>query len=99
MRHEESTAQTLALGGEDNLQMWSHNGNGHKGVCLKFDASKTFFTSALQVRYDSTYPRILFSPEDQDASVRKILLSKSKDWAYEKEWRPVYPGQAAGRIA
>lgn len=29
---------------EDNLLMWSHYANNHKGICIEFDANAPFFT-------------------------------------------------------
>ncbi|WP_157933764.1 DUF2971 domain-containing protein [Alloalcanivorax mobilis] len=45
----------------DNLLMWSHYGDQHKGVCLGFDVALPFdeiFGAGYDVEYSETYPQI-----------------------------------------
>jgi hypothetical protein len=67
----------------DVLQ-WAHYADRHKGICLGFDVSGGQGKFG-RVKYRTT--RFPF-PEKPDVGFSWSLLStKSKDWAYEKEWR------------
>jgi len=73
---------------DSNILLWSHYAAGHKGLCLKFAATKytPFFSLAQCVDYSQEYPQIdlLASPEEQ---VNAFLRTKAIDWKYEEEWR------------
>jgi hypothetical protein len=77
----------------DNIVLWSHYANYHKGVCLKFDMSKdiNFFLTPLNVEYSEVYPKYnpLKSPQEQ---VIKLIRTKYIDWSYEEELR-IYKGK------
>jgi len=67
----------------DVLQ-WAHYADRHKGICLGFDVSGSQGKFG-RVKYRTR--RFPF-PEKPDVGFSWSLLStKSKDWAYEKEWR------------
>lgn len=79
----------------DNILLWSHYGEFHKGVCLRFDilGDLDTFHFPKKVIYDNNYPQknyireyIRNSPDLTDA-----LWHKAKDWEYEKEYRVVKP--------
>lgn len=69
-----------------DLLQWAHYAERHKGICLGFDVSggKEKFRP---VKYKTT--RFPFPvPEKRDREFSWHLLStKSKAWAYEREWR------------
>jgi hypothetical protein len=74
----------------DDLLMWGHYGDGHRGLCLEFDTSKQPFIHARQVVYSNTVP--LFSPVDVlegdvDSMLEALVLTKHSSWSYEQEWR------------
>jgi hypothetical protein len=78
--------------GCDDLLMWAHYGGNYKGFCLEFDT--THLPKFYKVQYSETMPQfdpvpILRSPDngDDDGGVMSMFLSKSRSWAYEKEWR------------
>ena len=80
----------------DNLLMWSHYGDSHKGVVLGFDDAHSFFRGAEivpglsrlnSVEYNQKRP--VLSPSTQNNP--KVFLMKSPEWAYEREWRLVRP--------
>jgi hypothetical protein len=80
-----------------NILLWSHYAAGHNGVCFKFIATRhtPFFGSALPVSYTQTYPSIdLLSSSDEQ--IDAFLLTKAKDWCYEREWRIIDPYRGAG---
>jgi hypothetical protein len=76
----------------DNLLLWSHYGDSHKGVCLGFDIpegepGKNYDTDVLY------QPSVLPKPERQedvniDLAVR-LLHTKHESWSYEQEVRMV----------
>jgi len=73
-----------------NILMWSHYADGHKGICIEFHYSNKvhldFFARALAVKYRKKVPTINLYTEDT-LSIGKKLLSKSIDWKYEQEYR------------
>ncbi len=73
----------------DHILMWSHYGGAHTGICIEFEATShtPFFGLAQQVHYQSEYPVINIIKDSHEDLLRKALLSKSKHWSYEKEWR------------
>ena len=70
----------------DNLLMWSHYADNHKGICFEFDVLEDpdFFVFPVWVKYEEKYPKIDFS-NVQDTT--KIYSTKSMDWKYEDEIR------------
>ncbi len=80
----------------DNLLMWSHYGDNHKGVVLGFDETHPFFLGAEIVAGLSRLNRVEYNQRRPVLSVTtrdnpKIFLRKSTEWAYEKEWRLIRP--------
>lgn len=71
-----------------NILMWSHYANKHKGIVLQFEIAKNTETMlhAVKVNYSNEYPTLNFAQE-MSGQLAKIMLRKSKDWEYEKEWR------------
>lgn len=61
--------------------MWAHYGKEGEGVVLEFDTGSEFFKryKPYQVRYRAKRPTI--------KNLRAAALVKSKEWAYEREWR------------
>lgn len=75
----------------DNLLMWSHYADSHRGFCVGFDCKKLFWNidgMASRVSYINNFPkRSLFAKDTFFDFV--VLTSKSKDWEYESEFRYV----------
>jgi hypothetical protein len=63
--------------------MWSHYSADHRGVCLEFDKNNPLIEKARPVRYSQTYPE--WTP--QTANPLELVLTKSMDWCYEREFR------------
>lgn len=76
----------------DNILMWSHYTDSHKGVCLKYDITKDsdFFVTPVVVNYQKKYEQLNYITE-QDKIVDKLISAKSLDWEYEKEIRIIKP--------
>ncbi|HEX6901987.1 MAG TPA: DUF2971 domain-containing protein [Thermoanaerobaculia bacterium] len=78
----------------DNILMWSHYADNHQGFCLEF-SSREPQSSPFPVSWRITYQKdrpivdttVTVDDINTDLIVRRGLLTKSLDWAYEKEWR------------
>jgi hypothetical protein len=79
----------------DNILMWSHYANNHKGMVLEFDIAEDFetFKYALKIEYSEEYPTYNFLDKNEN-EFKGLLLRKAKGWEYEKEWRIVRTGGA-----
>ena len=76
----------------NNLLMWSHYSDGHKGFCLEFDTSLDPFKKAYKVEYSDSFPSwnpitIFLEKKKSDRRALSPLLTKYSCWEYEKEWR------------
>lgn len=78
-----------------NPLLWSHYAQRHAGVCLGFDLDDRL---AMRVEYVAKRaPEILLKASahppgtDLSASIRPLLATKFKDWAYEDEVRTFAP--------
>ena len=86
----------------ENILMWSHYAESHKGFCVEFNPKRLFeicynyikigdLIVSKKVKYSSTYP--LINPYKVSASYEEYmdwLTVKSSVWEYEKEWRLIY---------
>lgn len=91
----------------DDLLMWAHYAQNHKGLVIGFDSEHRYFHQQLgpsdefryvrKVRYSKGRPNIrLTTIED----LTGIFLTKSEDWKYEDEWRVMRPLVESGsRVA
>lgn len=77
----------------DNILMWSHYAQFHKGICIEYDFSNIDYRSrSLLTLSPIKYSNELFdmnkypkrSPVDK---IQLATLSKYDSWKYEKEWR------------
>ncbi len=75
----------------DNILMWSHYANSHKGVCIQFDLGKMVSDDHILVRinYDDNYPLHNFITQgDNPTGLSKAVIgTKSSLWSYEREFR------------
>ncbi len=73
----------------NSILMWSHYADGNTGICIEFDANRHPFSRAFAMKYEERLPKI--GPEDFTGASKRlteaILLTKSKAWAYEREYR------------
>lgn len=79
----------------DNLLMWSHYADEHKGVVVEFDPNHEFFTLTYLNEcnsHEGRLCRVLYRKE-RLAKVENYLMDmfvhKSDEWSYEKEHRMV----------
>lgn len=61
--------------------MWAHYASNGEGIVLEFSVNTDFFRtySLAKVSYSNRRPTV--------KSPRKALVTKNREWAYEKEWR------------
>jgi len=84
----------------DNILLWTHYGQEHRGFCLRFDVQKDidFFTPLLPVIYKKEYAPAVLN-EKPGEILEQLYQRKSIDWSYEKEVRVIKdcPGLKAYR--
>jgi hypothetical protein len=73
----------------DDLLMWSHYSDGHRGIVLEYGTTKedTLFWEAFDVHYSEEYPVVNIMKIGEPEEYRNLLLTKFIQWEYEKEWR------------
>ncbi len=83
----------------DDILMWSHYSDSHKGLVIKFDKNKLDESIYLNndlgmtvidsVSYSKDFPFIKMSRNQDDTakSVRNIVFTKAINWEYENEIR------------
>jgi hypothetical protein len=87
----------------DDVLMWGHYGDSHRGFCLEFrprnDAA--FSEMCFPVIYQPEYPDLNGSeksPEEVPHPLLRLLMTKSEQWSYESEWRMVLHVEAEEKI-
>jgi hypothetical protein len=84
----------------DDILMWSHYSNKHRGFCVGFDviALLNFFGGLLEkgpdwyitpcsIKYTLDYPILNPFKMEGFETIIKSLTLKSREWAYEREYR------------
>lgn len=73
------------------ILLWSHYTDGHRGVCLEFRSveEKDLFAAARKVEYLDKYPVIKAYSDKDPERFAIAVLTKSKAWSYEQEWRVI----------
>jgi Protein of unknown function (DUF2971) len=84
---------------DDNILMWSHYAEQHRGLVLKFrHMEDSAWGAAMPVIYTKEMPRLVeeddlinmlggqFSIDPVEVAQRTVY-TKALDWAYEREWR------------
>lgn len=74
----------------DNILMWSHYANNHKGFVVGLDTDNLStaydFDYIEKIKYKIKYP-LIRGFDDTTTQFYKKFFSKSELWGYEKEWR------------
>ena len=76
----------------DNLLMWSHYTDRHRGIVVGFNLKNSFFSQATNLmpvsyrsdRVSATYDSEGFAFDEHELSIER---TKSLVWSYEREWR------------
>lgn len=82
----------------DDILMWSHYADSHRGICLEFDGTAPFMAHAQKIKYADE--RIAINPykDTPNVMMEKSLLIKSNHWEYESEWRLLRYGKGPGVV-
>lgn len=83
----------------NNLLMWSHYADNHRGLCLIYRPAHDIsgaISSAMEVIYQRDYPkvRVVDLKKGGEQLVSSLLLTKALDWKYEQEYRVIFPFSA-----
>lgn len=74
----------------DDILMWAHYADCHRGICLEFASTDVPLSAAQPVEYASEYPALnleaIVTKEELRAAA-PWMLTKADHWRYEKEWR------------
>jgi hypothetical protein len=86
---------------KDNMLMWSHYGDSHKGIAIGFQTKNAVFEDRLYevtysrervaielkrtVNHDKLKTRTSWQPTEDE--YLRLLTTKSDHWRYETEWR------------
>lgn len=85
--------RVLSLSGQPGGElMWSFYGDNHRGICLCFDPTHPFFVDTRRVEYVSD-PNQIPEPADDVPINDPLLYAKGAAWAWQEEWRIVWPGE------
>jgi len=73
----------------DDILMWSHYADSHRGVCLEFEPrpGSPLFRNLSAVRYQDEYPVVNFITLSDEEWVNLVYATKASHWSYEAEWR------------
>jgi hypothetical protein len=76
----------------DDLLMWAHYADGHRGFCLEFSTDADPFGKAFPVAYTDKTPEVnpldLLDKRPTGADIMDVMLgTKHTCWQYEREWR------------
>lgn len=87
----------------DDLLMWAHYADSHKGFVVEFDSDSSFFHRKIGIKdslreirkvyYSEARPAITLS----QATDEDVFLTKSSHWSYEAEWRMLLPLSGANK--
>jgi hypothetical protein len=79
---------------EDNLMLWAHYADSHKGIVIEFDEKHPFFTDSNYLHPYLLYPldKVFYKPSRPSINSDKYydketFYTKSEDWKYEEEYR------------
>jgi hypothetical protein len=90
---------------DDNLLMWSHYADQHRGFVLAIDEMHPVFSQRRSDEDEFNYLReVQYSIQRQRAELKlmggvDLLLLKSTEWAHEEEWRIVRSLDDASAVA
>ena len=88
----------------ENLLMWAHYADSHRGFVIEFDERSPFFDCRVnsedelrhlrKVLYSPTRPSLTLADVDDFA----LFMTKGTDWKYEAEWRMIVPLDTASTV-
>jgi hypothetical protein len=83
---------------ENNLLMWAHYASSHTGICLEFEEKPEVGFFCLNVIYSDQRRVVDLTKFQSNGSemLERSVLTKSTEWAYEKEVRMIEYNRPAG---
>jgi hypothetical protein len=81
----------------DNILMWSHYAEQHRGLVIGFDSNK-LSDKIFRVNYGKKRAEIKYGELNAIENVLPLLLRKSIDWQYEDECRYLYELNSCTKI-
>ena len=88
----------------DNLLMWAHYADSHRGAVLEFDAEHPSLNSRRSGTDELRHPRKVVYVEHMPARAldetdsQVLFLTKGNPWAYEREWRVLQAARFADKV-
>jgi len=88
----------------DNLLMWSHYANDHRGMVIGFDEKHPFFNQTTTEDDELRHLRkVSYSKKRSNLSLNNLdglagYMVKSLEWEYEQEWRMLMPLVDADKV-
>ena len=75
-----------------DIKMWSHYGNNNKGICISYDLNKwdEFIYPVIYMDEPIDVTELCKSDNNIQLAVLISVISKFRDWEYEKEWRRIF---------
>lgn len=88
----------------NDILMWSHYSDMHKGFCVGFDwqglfkaveneCSNRIGCVLLPVIYQKDFPKLIFEGGPQLEKLEKAIATKALQWKYEREYRFILNGR------
>ena len=78
---------------KNDIRMWSHYTDGHKGICIEFAATRLdhveFFGTILPVHYTDQMPCVNEYKTPRHEKPKRAILTKSSQWNHEQECRAI----------
>lgn len=77
----------------ENITMWSHYADSHKGFCIKYRFSYTFAKGGCETVYSHQYLKsVIYTAEERNLNCKRInsniaYATKYSQWKYENEVR------------
>jgi len=77
----------------DDVPLWTYYGGEHRGVCLRFQATRLMPLEGcfppMRVTYATRFPAVPFFQSTWFRLVKAIIATKARAWRHEHEWRIV----------
>ena len=69
----------------DDMLMWAHYANSHRGYCLELSATIPPFSVSWRVQYARERPKFRLFDSDRANIITRVLLHKADFWSHEHE--------------
>ena len=83
----------------NSMLMWSHYSDEHRGICIEYNLHELIEKyNCFPVIYSNKMPQRMTLDINNKKELYESILTKSKDWEYEAEWRIIdIDGDNAGK--